>query len=805
MSRTTRLLAIVTMILLFLFGAMAYAKAKEPDDRTLSPYFFVRSEDSAVDQLPLKATSAQVSISGIIADVQVTQVYRNQGKKPLEALYIFPASTRAAVYGLKMMIGKRVVEAKINKREDARREYEEARDRGKSASLLEQQRPNVFQMNLANIMPGDEIKVELKYTELLVPTGGIYEFIYPTVVGPRYSNRSADAPVSEHWVENPYLHDGEAPPYTFDIKVTIVAGTPIKEIACTSHKVNVNYDGPSVARVVLDKSEEHGGNRDYSLHYRLDGDRIQSGLLLYEGEKENFFLLTMQPPKRMTKAQILDREYIFIVDVSGSMIGYPLDISKKLLKDLLGGLRPSDTFNVILFSGASSIMSEQSVPATAENIQKAITLIEQQKGGGGTELLPALKCALSLQKTERYSRTVVIATDGYVEVDEEVFDLIRKNLGNANIFAFGIGTSVNRHIIEGMARVGMGEPFIITRPEEAASRADRLRSIIQSPVLTGINVKFDHFATYDVEPSAIPDLLSERPVTVFGKYRGKIHGKITLSGISGEGRYSETLDVGKTDPTMSNSALGYLWARHRIALLSDYNKLRSDDKRIEAVTDLGLTYNLLTAYTSFVAVDTQVRSTDGKTVTVKQPLPMPQGVSDYAVGGLSGSIASSGAYGSSFPGGTPMLGRQDFMPRMKITTEYNPHAMAAPRDYERKLDQGKAGRGEESNTGGPAIRTIKVKDTKVSGGLSEESVSKVLQQHMHSLEKCCQGSDVDAQLVVKITIGAKGSVRTVKVVKGTRNGGMAERCIAGQVEKWQFPAPQDGKEATITISLVVGV
>jgi Ca-activated chloride channel family protein len=783
---------------------MAYPQSKESDDRTLSPYFFVKTEDSAIDQLPLKATSAQVNISGIIADVQVTQVYRNEGKKPLEALYIFPASTRAAVYGLKMTIGERVINAKVSKREEARREYEKAAQQGKSASLLEQQRPNVFQMNVANIMPGDEIKVELKYTELLVPTGWIYEFIYPTVVGPRYSNRSADAPPSEHWVENPYLHEKEAPFYAFDMKVTIAAGTPIKEIACTSHKVNVSYDRSSVARITLDKSEEQGGNRDYILHYRLDGDRIQSGLLLYEGEKENFFLLTMQPPKRMTKAQILDREYIFIVDVSGSMIGYPLDISKKLLKDLLGGLRPSDKFNVILFSGASSIMSEQSVPATAENIQRAIKHIEQQRGGGGTELLPALKRALGLPKTEHYSRTVVIATDGYVEVEEEVFDLIRKNLGNANIFAFGIGTSVNRHIIEGMARVGMGEPFIITRPEEAASRAEQLRAIIQSPVLTGINVKFDDFAAYDVEPLAIPDLLSERPVIVFGKYRGKRHGKITLSGISGEGRYSETLDVGKTDPMRSNSVLCYLWARHRIALLSDYNKLRPDDKRVKAVTDLGLTYNLLTAYTSFVAIDTEVCA-DGKTVTVKQPLPMPQGVSDYAVGGLSGSIASSGAYGSSFPGGTSMLGRQDFMPKMKITTEYNPQGMPAPRDYGRKLYQGKAGRGEESNTRGSPIRTIKVTDIKVSGGLSEESVSKVLQHHIHSLEKCCQGSDVDAQLVVKITMGANGSVKAVKIVKGTRNGGTAERCIAGQVEKWQFPAAQDGKEATITISLVVSV
>jgi Ca-activated chloride channel family protein len=571
-----RFLAVLAAALSILFGTAARSQPPESEDRTLSPYFFVKSDDPQIDPLPLKSTSASVNISGVISDVQVTQVYKNQGKRPLEAIYVFPASTRAAVYGMKMVIGERVINAQINKREEARRVYEQARDQGKSASLLEQQRPNVFQMNVANIMPGDEIKVELKYTELLVPTDRVYEFVYPTVVGPRYSNQPAEtAPPSERWVQNPYLHQGEAPHYTFDIQVNIAAGLPIKELHCASHKVTANFDGPSVARVMLDKSEAYGGNRDYILRYRLDGDRIQSGLLLYQGERENFFLLMVQPPKRVTKTQIPGREYIFIVDVSGSMHGFPIEMSKKLLKDLIGNLSPTDRFNVLLFSGGSSVMSEESLPATPENIHKAIHLIERQQGGGGTELLPALERALKLKKPESYSRTIVIATDGYVTVEEEVFDLIRKNLGDANMFAFGIGTGVNRHIIEGMARVGMGEPFIITRPEEAPSKAERFRTLIQSPVLTQVKVKFQNFSTYDVEPLSIPDVLAERPVIVFGKWRGQPLGKITLSGISGNGPYREAIEINKVKPLESNSALRYLWARHRIALLSDYNKLRS--------------------------------------------------------------------------------------------------------------------------------------------------------------------------------------------------------------------------------------
>ena len=636
---------VLSLVLVLLSCAGVYAQPAESGDRTLSPYFFVKSDDPGVDALPLKSTAAAVRISGVIADVKVTQRYKNEGRAPIEAIYIFPASTRAAVYGMKMTIGQRVIEAKIRKKDEARREYEQARQQGRSASLLEQKRPNVFQMNVANIMPGDEISVELRYTELLVPEDKIYEFVYPTVVGPRYSNSVSGqagperAAAAERWVKNPYLHQGELPGYSFDIKVNIEAGLPVSDIRCPSHKVDVSYDGPSAAGVRLDKTERNGGNRDYVLRYRLAGEKIQSGLLLYKGKKENFFLLMMQPPKRVSPAQIPGREYIFIVDVSGSMHGFPLDISKKLIKDLIGGLRPSDRFNVLLFSGGNSVMSEQSLPATEGNIRKAIDLIERQQGGGGTELLPALKRALSLPGAEAYSRSVLIVTDGYVTVEEEAFDLVRNNLGKANMFSFGIGTSVNRHLIEGMARVGMGEPFVITKPEEAAAKAEAFRKMIVSPVLTRIKVDFGNFDVYDIEPSHIPDVFADRPVIVVGKWRGRPRGRITMSGVSGSGVYSYTVATGKIGAANENSAIRYLWARHRVGVLSDYNALRLDTGRIEEVTALGLNYNLLTAYTSFVAVDSEVRNKDGISTVVKQPLPLPEGVSDLAVGQAAANFA----------------------------------------------------------------------------------------------------------------------------------------------------------------------
>jgi len=479
MTHKKRIFVILILAVIITTANTSYAQPERDADKTLSPYFLVKSHDPDVDRLPLKSTWAQVNISGVIADVKVTQIYKNEGNKPLEAIYVFPASTRAAVYGMTMTIGERTITAKIREREQARQEYNQAKQAGKSASLLEQHRPNVFQMNVANILPSDIIKVELKYTELLIPTDTVYEFVYPTVVGPRYVDRQSDkAGSSDTWTANPYLHQGVPPTYTFNIAVDIAAGLPIKDITCASHKTGIHYNGPAFATVNLDQSEKRGGNRDFILKYRLSGDKIETGLLLFEGKDENFFLLMVQPPKKVVKSQIPPREYVFIVDVSGSMHGFPLNISKKLLKDLIGNLGSADRFNVLLFAGSSHLMSEQSLPATPQNIMRAINTIERQRGGGGTRLLPALKRALSLPKTEGYSRSIVIATDGYVSVEEETFDLIRSNLGRANMFTFGIGSSVNRHLIEGMARVGIGEPFVITKPEQRANgNQGRLRPV----------------------------------------------------------------------------------------------------------------------------------------------------------------------------------------------------------------------------------------------------------------------------------------------------------------------------------------
>ena len=496
----------------------------------------------------------------------------------------------------------------------------------------------------------------------------------------------------------------------------------------------------------------------------------------------------MQPPKRPKVRQIPPREYIFIVDVSGSMRGFPLNISKKLLKDLLGNLRPTDTFNILLFAGGSKLLSERSLQATPQNIQKALHIIDRQRGGGGTRLLPALKRALKLPKTEGCSRSIVIATDGYVTVEEEAFDLIRHNLGKANMFTFGIGSSVNRHLIEGMARVGMGEPFVITKPEEASEKADGFRKIIQTPVLTGIKVDFGGFQVYDVEPESVPDIMAERPVIVFGKWRGRAMGRISLKGISGDRAYIEKLDVGKVNPLKANGALRYLWARHRITLLSDYNRLKASDERVQEVTNLGLTYNLLTAYTSFVAVDTQVRLEDGRSVMVKQPLPLPQGVSDYAVGG---KVAAKCMAPSAAPARQSQSSWADKLGFGMFS------AYRAKSEHETLSKEDAIQR--------PRIRMSKIS---VSRGIAVQSVERVIEQHLSRIEMCMGEKSRETvlqrgEVVFKLVVSPEGSVTKIEILKGKNSEEILSRCIMEKLKVLTFPVSGDIRKAEITVAFTV--
>jgi len=598
-----------TTLLTLLFPFLYFSLNAQDHDQSLAPHFIVRDSLGApiegVD-LPLVSTRAEVRIIGTIANVTVHQSYRNDHSSTLQAEYVFPASTRAAVHGMTMRVGERVIEAKVKEREAAKKEFEAAQKEGKKASLLEQHRPNVFQMSVANISPGIAIEVELRYTENIVPEEGVYEFIYPVVVGERYD--AGPSASKEKWTKNPHTQTldkdfAKARP-RFEFHATIDGPLPLKDVVVPSYPCSITFPNAQQAEITLQANGgKHDHNNDLVLRYRLSEEAIATGLLLGTSGGENFFLLMAEPPQRAQSAQIVPREYVFILDVSGSMNGYPIEVAKKMMKRLFRDLRSQDKFNVILFAGGSKQLAERSLHATPEELEDAFGFIDQQTGQGGTELLPALERALKIPRTEGMSRSFVIVTDGFVSVEREAFQLIRENLGNANVFPFGIGTNVNRYLIEGLARAGQGQPFVVLGQSEVDATAERFVRYVEAPVLTGITVSYEGFEVTKDAPEHLADLFAQRPITLYGKYTGKSSGTIVVRGTTSNGNYEKRIDVASATAPKDADALRYLWARNAIAVLDDDQQTTNDEELKERIIELGMKYNLLTRFTSFLAVE----------------------------------------------------------------------------------------------------------------------------------------------------------------------------------------------------------
>jgi Ca-activated chloride channel family protein len=620
---------LVLSLLLLLAQTFAAAEPGENSRSSLSPYFFIEGGDSGVESLPLKKTSTKAKLNGYMAHVVVTQIYRNQGDTPINATYIFPGSTQAAVNGMTMTIGERRIVAKIKEKQEAKDTFEKAKKEGKSTSLLSQKRPNVFSMEVANIMPGDEVKVELTYNEILSAEDGIYEFVYPAVVGPRYGGDAAHSSEETKWIQSPYLAEGIYDPIGFELEIAMHSPLPINSISSPSHKIDARWqDKKSVAISLPDTG--NAGNRDFILRYRLQDEKILTGLTRFESDGENYFLLVSEPPSRVLPNQIPNRDYFFIIDVSGSMHGFPLDTTKQLMENLLKNLKPEDRFNIQFFAGGSTVLAPQPLPATPENISRARAMLMNQRGGGGTRLYPALREVLNMSSGEDTSRNIVLITDGYISAEDRVFKLIDQNLHRNNLFAFGIGSSVNRYLIEGVAKAGRAEAFVVTNQKEASQQARRFQDYISAPALTNIQLEAEGVELYDMEPAKIPDMLAQRSIMVLGKYRNATESaKLTLRGISGQGERQWQFRL--QEAINGDANLPQLWARKRLERIY---VIANEDKQLrrENILNLGLKYSLLTKHTSFVAVDETVRNPSRKAKDVKQPLPLPQGVSNLAVG-----------------------------------------------------------------------------------------------------------------------------------------------------------------------------
>jgi Ca-activated chloride channel family protein len=625
-----------SIVLLFCIATGSHAETICDDcSQSLAPRLWIPDGDPATDVLPLKSSHADIRVNGPIAQVTVTQHYSNAGQRAINARYVFPGSTHSAVHGLTMKIGARTVKAKIEEKQQAEHLFAKAQQEGKRAALMTQQRPNVFMMDVANIMPGDDVELMLTYSELLIPEQGVYELVYPTVVGPRYGSDPLQVARDAAWIANPYAKDagdGHDPASTATgINLTVDSPIALKDLQSVQHKIETQWQNDKSATVSLAGSETQPGNRDFILRFRLQDEKIVSGLMTYSKDEEKYFLMMAEPPARVKSEQIMNREYLFVVDVSGSMNGFPLDTAKNLMTKLLSALRPTESFNILFFAGDARVLSPEPLTATPEHIQQALGMMSAYTGGGGTELINALTQAYAMPRKPDVARSVVVVTDGFVNAERDAYTLIADNLNSSNLFAFGIGSSVNRHLIESMAKAGAGEPFIVTGEAEVGAVSARFRQYIAAPLLSRIAVSGKNVEIYDLEPQNIPLMLAERPIVVFGKYRSTSdQATIELQGQSASGTYQVSMPLAEAAHDQRAELLPILWARNRLMRLADMAGNAMESNRDEIVK-LGLDYSLLTPYTAFIAVDDVVANAAKQAKNVQQPLPLPQGVSEYAL------------------------------------------------------------------------------------------------------------------------------------------------------------------------------
>ncbi len=595
---------------------------------------------------PLKHTSVESDIAGYVGRTRVRQTFTNPLDRKIEAVYVFPLPQDAAVDEMVMLVGERRVVGQIKERDEARAVYERAKASGHVASLLDQERPNIFTQSVANIEPGVTVEIELSYVETLKYEDGVFEFVFPMVVGPRYMPGTPTGQEGTGWapdttqvpdaskISPPVAVPGTRAGHDISLTVRIDAGLPIQDLGSELHEIAV--ERPDERQVIVSlKNEVEIPNKDFILRYRTATDQIADTFLTHTDARGTFLTVILQPPRRIEQQQIVPRELVFVLDTSGSMSGFPIDKAKEVMAKAIDAMRPTDSFNLITFSGSTSILWDTPRPATEANRAEAQKFLAERKGRGGTEMMKAIEAALVQTKPQGLAtpaiRVVVFMTDGYVGNDMAIIDAVQKNAGTTRVFSFGIGNSVNRFLLNGMAQAGRGEVEYVTLAGQADVAVTRLAQRINAPILTDVTIDWGAMSVSESFPRLIPDLFAAKPIMVHARLAGPAEGTIKLRGHTPAGPFERTIEVKPAAGT--HDALASLWARAKVADLmsKDFAGLQQGtfppDLR-ETITGLGLQYRLMTQFTSFVAVEELTVTVAGEPVKIAVPVEMPEGV-DY--------------------------------------------------------------------------------------------------------------------------------------------------------------------------------
>ena len=617
------------------------ALTKPGDARSGSLLF--KTDDGYTDA-PRLGIDVDLTVSGPTIRARVTQIFKNPTKEWMEATYVYPLPPGGAVDTLKMVVGDRVVIGDIKERQQARVIYEQARQNGQKAALTEQERPNIFTNSLANIGPGETVLVQIEYQEPVSQTGNEFSLRVPMVVGPRYNPlpvvqsvdlrengwgaSSVDPVADRDRISPPVLDPAQNGPVNpTSITVHLQAGFPLGEVKSHHHAVKIESPDAET-RIISLADGTVPADRDFELTWKPAAETAPSvGLFREHVGNADYLLAFVTPPAvEQTVERPLPREVVFVIDNSGSMGGTSIEQAKASLLYALGRLQPNDRFNVIRFDDTMDVLFPASVPVDAEHLDRAISFVRALEARGGTEMVPAMRAALTDtagSDSADHVRQVVFLTDGAIGNEQQLFETIRAMRGRSRVFMIGIGSAPNTYLMTRAAELGRGAFTHIGSVDQVEERMRGLFAKLENPAVTGLSAKFSDAAA-DITPAAIPDVYRDEPLVLAAKL-DKLAGTVEIKGKIGDRPWVVTLPLANA---AEGKGLSKVWARRKISDAEVARTMRqaTPEDADKTILALALEHQLVTRLTSLVAVDRTPSRPDGEPLKLAElPINLPAG------------------------------------------------------------------------------------------------------------------------------------------------------------------------------------
>ncbi|VAX41849.1 hypothetical protein MNBD_PLANCTO03-1979 [hydrothermal vent metagenome] len=602
--------------------------------------------DTPADKLvpvPLKHTAVRAHVGGLIASTVVTQKFENPYDQKIEAVYVFPLPQNAAVNEFIMTIGERRIRGIIRDKAEAEQIYAEAKAQGYVASLLTQERPNIFTQKVANIEPGKAIDIAITYFHTLPYRDGSFEYVFPMVVGPRFNPPPSEAftagsgigaaprgtpGTSGQQTEVQYLSPNERSGHDISLTITLDAGVPLGEIASKSHTIAVRHNTKTSVTVQL-ATETTIPNKDFVLRFSPAVERATPGMITWVDPETGvgYFAMLVVPPKELASLPRRPMEMVFVVDASGSMNGVPIEQAKDAVRAGLRLLEPSDTFQLINFSMTSSQLGPAPLDATPANADKAQRYLNKLVGSGGTMMINGIKASLDFPTDGERTRFVCFLTDGFIGNETEVLGEMHSRLNGAHVFSFGVGSAPNRYLIERMAKLGEGAVAYLSLEDDGGEVMTTFFTRAAHPALTNLAIDWPALEAAEVYPTSLPDVYIGRPILITGRFDpAQADTPARLIGSAGDQTFDLAVPTTRIEDDALARGLRAVWARNKIAALMDEATYEPNPTLAGDVKTIALEHNLMSAFTAFIAVDSS-RITEGSTgTTVAVPVRMPEGV-----------------------------------------------------------------------------------------------------------------------------------------------------------------------------------